>query len=501
MGFVFSRFCRCLQRIRNKHDGYQDLEAVETQQTSTIFETNQNSNCESHTQLAINFERTSNYEATNRDDHDQEWVTTGYVYPMQTTISTLHVPNRKSTEQLQDGDTKVISEAASNFRAPSPLQVKCKRPIDPLSMDRPYYNKFDHTEPLYYETFDQNGGVLISKDGDLKLTIPKGAIKNHDLVKLTVAISLYGPFVLPSKCQSDVVSPYYWIGAGGSYHFQKPIQVELEHYGACDPSHYQLLCRKDDDESYTMQPVDCELSFTERIDNTISLCKFQTYHFCSYCLSHACKDPMINTIGAYFLKPQKYSDQFTVEVWFSFPISHCLMRNEELYKKKGMVLDEDCSCIFEASSDINSTAYFVLDYHNQGNDSWVMQHCRFKDIEVKQVNFYNYITNMQDLKAKEEMSLFPPRFIVKLKKKSTSTCCEDLDINITVTICKTDSGERKSAEFKLFVSASAINNDTVKCDHLIPVGCQCNKINKPNLKELIKYSEMISPQWKRIALH
>ena len=39
-------------------------------------------------------------------------------------------------------------------------------------------------------------------------------------------------------------------------------------------NHYQLLCCEDDDESYTMQPVDCELSFSVR-DN-ISWCTFYT---------------------------------------------------------------------------------------------------------------------------------------------------------------------------------------------------------------------------------
>ena len=111
---------------------------------------------------------------------------------------------------------------------------------------------------------DHNGGILTSKYGDLKLTIPEGAIKDGDLVTLSVASALYGPFVPPSKYQAGVVSPYYWIGVSESYHFQKPVKVEFEHFGACDPSHYQLLCCEDDNESYTMQPVDYELSFKEQ---------------------------------------------------------------------------------------------------------------------------------------------------------------------------------------------------------------------------------------------
>ena len=352
-------------------------------------------------------------------------------------------------------------------------------------------------KPLYYDMFDHNGGNLSSKDGNLRLIIPRGAIEIGDLVKLSMSVSLYGPFVLPSKCQANLVSPYYWIGVGRSYQFRKPIEVEFEHFGACDPSHYQLLCCEDDDESYTMQPVDYKLSFTVR--DEILLCKFQTCHFCSYCLSHACKDPVINKIGAFFLKPQKFSDQFTVEVWFSLPISHCMKRNEELYTKKGMELDEECSCIFEASSDRSGKTYFALSYnYKQGSNSWLMYHSRFKDIQTKEVNFYNNITSIQDLIAKEEKSLFPPRFIVNIRKKTTSTCYEDLDINITITLCKADSAVRKSTEFNLFVPASATTNDIMKCNRPPTIGCQCNK-SIPSLRELQNYSKKIAPNWTRIA--
>ena len=114
-------------------------------------------------------------------------------------------------------------------------------------------------------TCDHSGGILMTEDG-IKLTIPKGAIKDGDLVKICTAVGLYGPFMLPSKCPTDLVSPYYWIGISKSYHFQKPVEVKLEHFAAVDsckdPSHYQLLICEDDDESYNMQPVDYELDFS-----------------------------------------------------------------------------------------------------------------------------------------------------------------------------------------------------------------------------------------------
>ena len=120
-----------------------------------------------------------------------------------------------------------------------------------------------------------------------------------------------------------------------------------------------------------MRPVDYELSF--KVEEDVSLCTFQTNHFCSYCLFHCCKDPNINRIGAYYLKPNNLQilDQFTVEIWFNFLISHCLKRNKELYSSKGMRLNT--SYVFEASSDKDSTSYFALNYDHYVK-GWCVDH-------------------------------------------------------------------------------------------------------------------------------
>ena len=256
-------------------------------------------------------ERTYYAESGSRDDHeelgrDQEWirnaqVTTNpqpehrFVLPRHARQVCTPVPCTQhcdDTEREDDNIAMTSAEAASNSQAVSPQQATL---MSIITDSDPQTNSFQQrtwpapVKPLHYDTFDHNGGTLCSKDGDLRLTIPRGAIKICDLVKLSVSVSLYGPFVLPSTCQADLTSPYYWIGVSRSYQFRKPIDVEFEHFGACDPSHYQLLCCEDDDESYIMQPVNYELNFSVRGD--ILLCKFQSCHFCSYCLFHACKDP------------------------------------------------------------------------------------------------------------------------------------------------------------------------------------------------------------------
>ena len=372
----------------------------------------------------------------------------------------------------------------------------------------PLLKKLEVMSNIITTTCDHNGGILTSKDGDLKLTIPKGAIKEGDLVTISIATSLFGPFVLPSHCQDDLASPYYWIGVYGSYHFEKLVQVEFEHFAvvtACHPSHFKLLTCEDD-ESYTMQPVDCELSF--RMHCGLSWCSFYTNHFCSYCLYRKCKDPMINRIGTFFLKPKNFQflDQFTVEIWFSFPISHCLKRNEELYTSKGMILDTKSTHTFEASCDKRSTSYFELSY-DRCVDDWLVDHFRNTKIPTKDVNFYNFYTNKEDLRAMEEISVFPQRFTLSVEKQHN--CNNHLNRKVNIALRKTE--ETKSLEFVCFelfvpiylsikfsVKDSTIKGSTTYGNNSIPIH-QCNE-NAPEVKDLIKYSTKISLFWQQVAI-
>ena len=293
----------------------------------------------------------------------------------------------------------------------------------------------------------------------------------------------------------DVVSPYYRIEVTRSYHFYKPVYVEFEHFGACDPSHYQLLCCEDDDESYTMRPVDYDLSF--RVQDHISWCTFQTQHFCVYCLFHNNKEPIMNRIGAYLLRPKDFQNliQFTVEIWFSFPSSNCMKRNEELYAEKGMVLDS--YNIFEACSDKSSTNYFTLSYDHNIN-GWHVDHFGSTDpiIEAKEVNFYNYYTKMEELKEDEECSLFPPRFTVNIRNTELGNAT-NLDLNMIITLCN-NIKERKSLQTATMNLSVPLSITTI--EDLSSIGYHhCDK-NKANIADLAKYSKQIVHNWQEIAI-
>ena len=365
----------------------------------------------------------------------------------------------------------------------SDFEIKC-----PLSKSNAVSGSCDHS-----------GGIVTSKYSDIKINVPVGAIKDGDFVKFYIATDLFGPYALPSKHQNNLVSPYYWIGVTGSYHFQIPVEVEFEHFGACDPSHYQLLCCEDDDESYTMQPVDHELSFTVQ-DNT-SLCTFQTNHLCSYCLfCHQDEIPK-NRIGAYYLKPEDFHhlNYFKVEIWFSFPVELCLKRNEELYKKRKLILD--ASFRFEVSCNKNSASFLTMECSEKIKD-WTIKHTLNKKVYTKEVNLYNHYTNMKDLKANEECQSYPPRFIVSVVKDTE--CITTLNTDINVTLYNIEEQKEIPCIFDLVVvpvlHKRTSPDDVKRYSSSTPIPHHnCSK-SVPKLKDLVLYSSEISHCWEDVAL-
>ena len=341
-----------------------------------------------------------------------------------------------------------------------------------------------------------DGGILTSKNGDVKVDVPKGAIKEGDLVKFYVATNSYGSFVLPAK--GDLVSPYFWIGVSELYNFKKLVRVEFEHFAfvtITNLSHYQLLCCEDDDVSHTMKPVEYNLGVKSQGDR--SFFTYLTNHLCSYCLLHNGEGPVINRISVICLKPRNYQrlDDFTVEIWFSFPNGSSMRRNEELYTKKGLILDEGCSYIFEASCHANSKGYFSFNYI-QNLDGWFLSHSLSRKILTKEINFYNCYANAENLHASEENLLYPPRFVIHVVKKFG--CSRDLDTDIMVMLYNHED-PITFKPFRIFVSVMVINFANMLTTNFLPHQCG-DKESTPSLQELVKYSKKMAYHWKEIGI-
>lgn len=77
-------------------------------------------------------------------------------------------------------------------------------------------------------TFTHNGGQYISESHDIRISIPKGAIKKHMVVHLQVGVALHGPFSFPDAKQP--VSPIVWIGVTPNINLKKSIEITVPHF-------------------------------------------------------------------------------------------------------------------------------------------------------------------------------------------------------------------------------------------------------------------------------
>ena len=78
---------------------------------------------------------------------------------------------------------------------------------------------------------------------------------------------------------------------------------------------------------------------------------------------------------------------------------------------------------------------------------------RFKNIKTKDINFYNKYQDGEHLKANEDNSLFPERFVVNVTKNPG--CNTELNTDIIVTLHKNEGEILKSVPFLLLVQTSA----------------------------------------------
>ena len=176
---------------------------------------------------------------------------------------------------------------------------------------------FDDVKIIASKQLTQNGDVLDFEHCGLKVTVPEGAIEEDYCVEIQVAVSLFGPFHVPSDCRP--VSPYVWIAA--NYLFKRKLQIEFQHHA--DVSDTSKLCIL---KACCSKFSICQMHITTQDHYVISdtVCTLYTNHFCSYCLASK-SDQVADRIIAYHYLPEDYklANTFRAEICFCYDLSIC----------------------------------------------------------------------------------------------------------------------------------------------------------------------------------
>lgn len=90
------------------------------------------------------------------------------------------------------------------------------------------YSNVPFIDAVETVTFTHNGGQYTSESHDIRITIPKGAIKKHMVVHLQVGVAIYGPFSFPDA--NRPVSPIIWISVTPNTNLKKPIEITVPHF-------------------------------------------------------------------------------------------------------------------------------------------------------------------------------------------------------------------------------------------------------------------------------
>ena len=176
------------------------------------------------------------------------------------------------------------------------------------------------------QQFTCDGGVMDIKYYGFKLIVPKGAIEDY-CVEIKVAVSLFGPFDIPSNFHP--VSPYVWITAvsPADYVFKKQLQIEFQHHAdVSELKDISKLCvlKASCTTCSTHHPKMHMTTWNCHFDISDTVCTLFTNHFCSYCLASK-SDQIPNRIIAYHYLPENYesADTFRAEICFCYDLSIC----------------------------------------------------------------------------------------------------------------------------------------------------------------------------------
>lgn len=116
-------------------------------------------------------------------------------------------------------------------------------------------------------TFDHNGGQYTSQYHDIRITVPKGAIKKHAVIELLVKVTLHGPFTFPDEKRP--ISPIVWVGMSPNIKFKRPIEIQIPHFAEISPEslNEELIFLKTTDRKKTGKKYGKQYQFFQVAEN------------------------------------------------------------------------------------------------------------------------------------------------------------------------------------------------------------------------------------------
>lgn len=279
--------------------------------------------------------------------------------------------------------------------------------------------------------FDHTGGEMTLDDYAVKLTVPKGAIKDGYGVEIQLAASFCGPFSVPKVYR--LISPYIWIG--NSYKFKKQLELKIEHhaYMSCakDTSKLCILKTHENSDPEQMHKVMKGYQFK----SNDSFCTYSADHFCTVCLATNRTDiPLRILVYHYLPKDYKLTEEFISEVCFCYDLKVCRQRIEKCFVQRNM---------------IKNASYLILDYL-KNDDKFLLS-------DLVTVGNWNVIFLKDKLSLGEidfqelcncdgDSNVFPHCLKVKLNCHGPSL----LDVNFNLNILR-QSESVKVCTFNIFI--------------------------------------------------
>ena len=291
-----------------------------------------------------------------------------------------------------------------------------------------------------------DGRWYYDEHNDFGLEIPAGTIPEGESITIDIGVALYGPFQYPEGLRP--VSPVFWVCVCDQkdFHFLKPVKVTIPHClnleSHDDIESLGLTFLRGDHEMnpqqmYQFQPAEGDVLIEHLKKHSV----IQTTHFCSLCIS--CKDTMKLIEKAHFclysVIPRVISSGKPSFAYFfiTFLLKTCLKTvksqtedlNLENYEQKPEEFQFKAKRAKFQLSHVKELEIILPKSDSYQLDGWLECKAKrrlsisniytivkalfniFLQILMSEIDFFVRERNaIEQLKLKEELRIYPPRF-------------------------------------------------------------------------------------------